>query len=1155
MLLTRRTLILISALIIFVAASAQSSHVFAPSSVLSEGQWFKIALEDKEDGIYQITYNQLRNLGITNFENVGVFGFGGHILDEDFSKGHIDDLPEIATYNDIANSRILFYGQGLISWTYKQGAGFEHTQNPYATKACYFIHEKSSESHKMEEQACGETYDEEVTTSDAHLLHELELVNIGKTGREMYGESFTHNRSQQITFDEPLLPGTVSLHANFVALSPTPSSFTIKNGETEIGTTTLSGSNSEYTYAKEANLVGEFTIDTDNAVTLRINYNANSSVKNAHLNYIRLEGKQSLALGKDKSFRLFRNTKSAGARLKYTIKDYAGSRLAVWDITDPSDTKIQVTTESGYFVASDKGLREYALLDLQGKNYHGVKVLGTVKKQNLHAVDNADMIIVAPAGLITYAQKLADFRQEHDRMTVVVVTPEQIYNEYSSGTADATAIRLFMKQVFTDRTTGKKKDGYLLLFGDGHYDNRKIEGNPNYLISYETSGSLTETSSTVCDDYFGFLDDNEGGKKDSNGNYVIAADIADIGIGRIPVHNAKDAEAVVNKIIAYSCNYHYGSWKNRLCFLSDDDKISDAATDSPNSHMKHNDQIIDILQNQQGHKEFICQKIYLPAFSQATTASGTDYPDARKLFLEALQQGALAVNYAGHGANNSITHEMLMTTSKAEQLNMKNLPLWITASCDISRWDNDDDSMGEALLLNDNGGAIALISTVRVVYAQQNLSLNSAIARNLFNRKADGSRYRLGDILRAAKQSLGADYNKLNFCLLGDPSMTLAYPEYKMEITDIDYGEKTVLKGRVILPETGETATGFNGLVYPTIYDAADSITADKGLFQEPVYKFTTRTKKIFMGRDMVRNGEFEFSFVTPLDASHETNDGFVNLYACDESNNEANGYFDGMRISQSENATKPDSIAPDIKKIFVNTPDFMSGDIVGPTPYFYAEIHDKSGFNTTGNNIGHDITLTIKPISNHLLGIKQYSLNNYLTTFTGDATTGNVRFSIPELTNGTYELTFKIWDSFNNSASSSIVISVSDKQSHSPVLLQAYPSPVVQGESATIRVLHNLPESPTTIRLQIYTQTGTKVFEKSMTNTSADIVYIDKDSSNQTAFNTTFNADESSRFFGTSQIKWNADVIPGVYVYRIYLSSGSSEVASDSKLLMVVPK
>lgn len=1093
--------------------NGQGQESFVPISALSEGRWVKIALDGKEDGVYQITYSQLNKMGFSNPDNVGIYGFGGHMLSEDLYSEHTDDLPEIAAFHDNDGKRILFYGRGLISWEYNQESGYIHTQNPYAKRACYFVHEKEGSALSMQISANGSSAEMAVATSDTHLLHEEELINIGKTGRELYGESFMFNKSQLITFDEVLNAGEIHIMANVVALSQNATSFTFKHGGETIGTAELRGTTNAYTYAIESTLDETIELTTDEAPALRINFESDASARLAHLNYIRIDGKQDIKLVKDKTFMLFRNALSEDNLLKYEV---GNNEAMIWDVSDPMNVRIQERDSDGSFTATDKGLKEYALIDAKGRSFPGIDIIGVVENQNLHGISGADMIIVTPTGLMKQAQELADFRKEHDGMKVVVVTDQEIYNEYSSGTADATAIRLLMKQVCPN---------YLLLFGDGLYDNRKIDGNQNYLISYESKNSLLETSSTVCDDYFGKID----------------GDDAEIAIGRIPVSTSADAEAVVKKIIAYSTNAHYGNWKNTLCFLSDDDKISDASTDSPNVHMRHNDKLIDNIENQQGHKEFVYKKIYLPAYSQSTIAAGTDYPDARKELMETLQQGALVVNYAGHGANNSITHEMLMTTARAAELNMKNLPLWITASCDISRWDNDEVSLGETLLLNSNGGAIALISTVRVVYTMQNLSLNMAIADNLFKRKADGSRYRLGDILMAAKQALGADYNKQNFCLLGDPAMTLAYPEYTLKVDEDGIsvaGNIVSVKGRVLKPGTEDTAIAFNGLVYPTIYDTADTITADKGLYQEPAYRFTSRSRKIFSGRDVIRNGEFQFSFIVPKDISDKSTECLINLYACDESNNEGNGFFDNLTISKPANSGE-DISGPEISKIFVNSADFKDGDFVGTTPYFFAEVHDDSGFNATGNSIGHDVTLTIVCTSNPLLTNKQYVLNSYLTTFTGDPTTGNVRYSIPKLEEGEYELTFKIWDSQNNSSSKTLHFVVNGKQKHKPVLVQAFPTPVRIGETVSFRVLHNLPASATTMRLQIYSQSGVKVLDTTMASSSADIHYPN-------------GSDESSEFYGASIIKWQVNVAPGVYVYRAFLSSGDSEVSSESKLMMV---
>lgn len=1148
MIILRRLIILFAVVILSATTQAQSVHVFAPNSVLNEGKWVKIALNGKEDGVYEITYSQLSKMGFRNPENVGVYGFGGHLLDENFSTGHIDDVPELPVYHDRDAKRILFYGRGIISWRFdEKNKRFKHSQNHYATKACYFLHENNSTAKEMEIVENGANFDMEVSTYDAHLLHEQELINIGKTGRELYGESFANNHSQIISFDETLLAGTYTFTANFAALSSEASAFSVTSNSKSIGTATLRPSTSSYVYATDANISTEVTLDNDEAPTFRVTYTCASTVKTAYLNYITLEGKKNINLDSGKSYSMFRNIAARDYLLKYSL-GLSSSNVAVWDVTDPTDVKRQVLTNDYSFVAQSKGLREYALVDCNGKNFSGITVIGEIKNQNLHATEPIDMVIVTAPAFKTYAQQLADFRSSNDGMSVMVVTPEEIYNEYSSGTADATAIRLFMKQMFGEHT----RDGFLLIFGDGYYNNRRFENSQNYVVTYETSNSLVETSSTVCDDYFGFLDDNEGGNEDSEGRYIISQDVVDIAIGRIPVHSTDDAAAVVNKIIAYSQNIYYGGWKNRLTFLSDDDKISDSSSDSPNTHMRHNDQVIEVLQDKQDLKEFIYKKIYLPSYTMTTTASGTDYPDARKEFQEALQQGSLVVNYAGHGASNSITHEMLMNTSRAAMLNMKNLPLWVTASCDVSRWDDDEDSMGETLFFNHNGGAIALISTTRVVYAQQNLTLNLAIANNLFKRKANGTRYRLGEVLMLAKRSLGSDYNKINFCLLGDPAMYLSYPEYNMEITDVDYSDCITIKGRVLKPGTNETATDFHGLVFPTIYEAPDTVTADKGLWQEPMYKFTTRNKKIFSGRDVINNGEFQFSFVTPKDVSEFTDQALINLYACNEDNHEANGYYDKLIIRRPSSTATSDSIGPEIQKIFINTSEFKNGDIVGNTPYFFAEVYDQSGFNATGNSVGHDVTITIHSTTNNMLSDKQYNLNSYLTTYTGNPTMGNVRFSIPELDNGEYDITFKIWDSMNNSSRETVHIIVDETKPHYPVLVQAYPSPVEQGENVTFRIMHNLPESPTVVRLQIYTQTGVKILDTEAKTTAADIVYLKDDAMEITDIDTRLNADETSEFVGVSSLSWNASAAPGIYIYKVYLSSGNSSTTSNSKLLMI---
>ncbi|MBQ0058153.1 MAG: type IX secretion system sortase PorU [Bacteroidales bacterium] len=1159
------------------SGASTGTHEWAASSVLSDGQWVKIALNDRQDAIYQITYGQLRDWGFSKPEQVAVYGYGGHKLSENFATPHTDDLPEVAVMHDSSRQRILFYGQGTLSWKYNQTNGrYIQNQHPYAKRAYYFLHQKDAEEGAPLEIGTQETM---TGTPDAILdeydevwLHEQDLVNLGQTGQEWYGESFLSTQSQSFSLPEEkslaghtLKAGTASLTVRFAAKANSATKFSVRLNDKVSGTATVSATTNTYGFASESELYVEKGNDTDiQSATVKVTYQPSGAAPTvARLNYISLQGKCPLTASAQEPYMLFRNAEAIDRHVQYSIGGMS-DKLTVWDVTDGIRPET-VTGSAGpadkgsfTFMAKEKGLRQYAVVNTSGSGFPTVSRAGTVAHQNLHAIEPVDMVIVTAPALRRYAVQLAEYRLEHDNLSSVIVTPEEIYNEYSSGTPDATAIRLFLKQLY-DRgniSESESKLRYLLLFGDGTYDNRSASESNYLLPTYQGESSLVETSSCVTDDYYGFLDDSDGCKLDAGGRLSLTSDILDIGVGRITVTSASQAEKIVSKIIGYDGIDQRGSWKNRLCFLSDDDKIESSGTDSPNLHIRHNETLIDSLQRD-GHYEYLYQKIYLPAYQRTMTASGTDYPDARKELNSALQQGMLLLNYAGHGAAGLITNEQIMNTQIASELRMKHLPVWITASCDVSRFDADVTSMGETLLLNPNGGAAALISTTRVVYAHMNLKLNSAIVKHLFDRNEDGSRFRLGDIIRAAKAELGMDYNKLNFCLLGDPSMTLAFPEQQLVIDEVKGTFEPLntvsLKGRVLLTDASDTDTTFNGLLYTSIYDAEQDVTADKGLYQDPVYTFKTRNRKLFTGRDVIRGGEFEFSFVVPEDASADGGFGLVNLYACSEDGEEAQGYYKDFRIQSSETPHVNDTVAPVIMSCFIDSPSFKSGDKVGSTPYFYAEVSDSTGISATGNSIGHDISLYIRCLSNPMIANSQVILNNYFTTFTGQPGRGNVQYSLPRLEEGTYEATFRVWDVCGNTSSRTFTFTVSADAAPHIELVQAYPSPAHQGETVTFRVLHNRPESADQLRLQIFTQLGVKVLDKTISSTSSEVVYLKDGATDKTQISHQLNADETDELMGSTTMTWQATVAPGVYVYRAFLSSGGSESASQSKILIIL--
>lgn len=1174
-------LIVLLLLMPFVAQGATTGvHSWAENSVLNEGEWVKIALNNTYDGIYSISYSQLRSWGFNNPEQVGVYGFGGHALSESFAQPHIDDLPEVKILHDKANQRILFYGQGLITWSYNSKTQiFEHKQHPYATQAYYFVHQKTEGAPAQLDSISSNTSEHDtqfVSEFDEYWLYENDRVNIGQTGREMFGESFINTQWQKFRLPELWSPeeghtlkgGTAHFSASFVVNSTSTSKVTFAlsqssadGGTKEIGSLTIGATTGRYAYGTERSFDTSFDSKDLTEAAITVNFApGNATPTTARLNYLRLQGKMDLEASDKEAYMLFRNQEALNKKIGYEVAGIT-TQMQIWDVTNPLEVAIQQTEAkngNSRFVASRIGIREYAIVNLANSYFPGVTRIGKVQNQNLHNAEEVDFLIVSANTFVEQAQQLANYRQQHDGLRSLVVTPEQIYNEYSSGTPDATAIRLFAKQFYDRYGTIR----YLLLWGDGSYDNRKQSASNVYLPTYQSEASMIETSSFTCDDYFGFLDDNEGGHQSSNGQITVTNDRLDIGIGRLPVSSITDSKTVLQKILDYSNNRHYGAWKNRLVFLSDDDKMDASGTDSPNVHMRHNDQLIGSLEKG-GHNEYIYQKIYLPAYQRTAVASGSDYPDARRELNTALQQGSLLVNYAGHGSAGSITHEMLMNNALAKELRMKNLPLWVFASCDVMRFDADEVSMAEDLLLNPNGGASAVIGSARVVYADKNLAFNQALVNHLFDHAPDGSRLRLGDMIRSAKLELANDYNKLNFGLLGDPSMTLSFPDHKIVVDEVKYEDDIQVNGHIETLNSqvrtdNEIDTTFNGLIYSTIYGAAEPIVANKGLWQEPAYTFSTRTKRVFSGRDIVANGRFSFRFFVPQDLaeSSQTNKdqtGLINLYACNEENEEVNGFYQNFDLNQIGAGSLSDTLAPKLHTLFLDSPEFRNGDIVGTTPFFYAEVSEESGFNTTGNSIGHDVTLTISSTSNPLISSQQYNLNDYFTTFTGNAARGNVKYSIGPLEEGSYNATFRIWDAFNNPLTYTFSFTVSAEQAPEVTLLQAYPSPIHQGETVTFRAFHNRPESADQLHIQVYTQTGVKVFDKTASSSSAEVVYLQKEASAITQISSEMNADETSQLQGCTTMQWNVNVAPGVYMYRAFFSSGGAETSTKSKILIVL--
>ena len=1104
------------------------THSFASSSVLAQGKFVKVKLA--ETGIYKLTYEDLVSMSI-NPANVRVFGYGGGVLDQNFTQIKPDDLPEIPIWMEkgsdgIFNSGdyILFYAQGVVRWSFdKNKSMFVHKNNSYSQYGYYFITSDAGVGRKIESKNIEVPADATIYQVDEftdYQLYEKDLQNLTKSGKEFYGETFSNTLSYSFTFNFPnvIKSNTLKLSIDVATSSMENSSFSLNlNGSQNKTLSVIKNSGDNYEMAKSASAIYTLTPDND-ILTFNITYNKSTSTSTGYLNYIEINARRKLIM-QGVAMR-FQNVDFLGksAYNAYTLSN-ANSNVQIWDITDPQNIYRVATTSLPdnklSFVASGNEFHQYVAIDpTSGTSFAKPEIVGVVANQNLHALQPSDLVIITHPDFLSQAESLAQTHRDKDGLSVNVATTEQVYNEFSSGTPDATSYRWFVKMLYdrayeTNNTADLPK--YLLLFGRGSYDNRGIVPNSgdNLILTYQAENSLVLTSSYVTDDYFGLMDDSEGTQ--------VPSDLLDVAVGRFPVTTAQQASDVVNKTINYIENKEKGIWKNQICFLADD---GDNAL-----HMRQSDSIaVTVAKNVPA---FQINKIYLDAFVQEVNASGQSYPLARSRFHNLLRSGMFLLDYTGHAGYAGWTNENILTTADVKSLSNKNLPVWMAATCDFLQFDVKPVSAGEYVILNSVGGGIGLFSAARPVYASQNFYINKYFVENLF--KKNGDYPRVGDAVRLAKNSIGTENNKLSYIYLGDPAVRLNYPDqYKVitsKINDSEVLGKDTLKALstatvsgFIADQNGNKVSDFNGTVEIVVYDKVEKITTlnNEG---DGTLTYYDRSNTLFSGKVKVVDGEFTFTFLLPKDIKYNYGSGRINYYAYDETNNfEAQGYFENFLIGGSSTNLPNDNIGPEID-IYLNSPEFVSGGKVNETPLFVANISDENGINTVGSGIGHDLLLTVDNDPN-----KTYILNDYYTAAENSYQQGTVSYKLSTLPEGKHTLTFRAFDLLNNSTSDTIEFEV--VKGLAPVIFSVYNYPNPVREQTKFVIQHDRPETLLTTTVEIFDLSGRKIWMFSQTS-----------------------ADEVTWNLTTSN---GEKVQKGIYLYRVSIRTENSSLTSRTNKIIV---
>ena len=1132
----KRLILILSAIVLSVLAWGGRHH-YADHSVLRTGNIIKIAVA--ETGIHCLPYDSLRAWGLQP-EQLRILGYGGQMLSEDFTQSKWDDLPSIPFYMHKGadgifgrGDYVLFYAQGPVSWQYAAGR-WRHTQNPYSTLGYYFLSDNAGEQKLITMaapiQPTNTVY--EVDWYLDYLVHERDSFNLidpsgmSGGGREFYGERLQGARKQMsVTFDTKnvLLDKSMVVYLALAGVANEASRFeaSIAGNTAAVSVKAIKVSDFHTRAIADSILMTTRAI-TPGAQRLTLNYASGDASAIGYLNYIELNIPCSLHMhGHELPINNVAYLSQHTTAVSRFALSGATAQTQIWRVTDGVNIE-QVPTESAgnllHWYGTNTVAEKYIALNVDATKWKQPTLVGKVANQDLHALRNVDYVIIAPSEFVDEAVRLAKKHEEIDHLTWAVVTDQQVYNEFSSGTPDVSAYRWLMKMLY-DRADGSplQQPKHLLLMGNASYDNRQLlkSSGVSKLLVYEARNSTIETHAYATDDYCGFLEDNAG--IDIMGRFNDASAKMDIGVGRLPIRTVEQANQVVDKLCAYMDNQLLGKWKSQICFLADDgdhgSHVKTAEAGAKRIALKAPD--------------FALTKIYLDAHAQEVNASGESYPLAKSQFENMLNNGVLFMNYSGHGGYNNITSEVIMRTRDIQNMSNARQGFWFLATCGFAHFDAYIPSAAEEAVLNPNGGAIGVVSACRTVYVAQNTNINRNFCDTIFGHY-DRFNYHmtLGDATRIAKNMTGNDMNKMSYVLLGDPALRLNYPTQYQVITTTQLDTLNALTVQqiagYIMADNGDTATWFNGKLDITIWDKMQQVSTRDNDEKEEGNKikilYDDYPNKLFAGQTEVVNGKFALTFMVPKDIRYNYGNGRIVYYAYDEqSGEEGVGHHEDFVVGGSSTVAIIDTLGPEMH-LYLNNPAFENGSTTYDSPRFYAELYDEHGINTVGSGIGHDLLLIIDndPIKMHIL-------NDYFTAQDNSYQQGIVSYRLSQLADGPHSLSFRAWDLLNNSSTERLDFHVVKGLNPTIYQVVSYPNPV-----ATTGVLHfqiefDQPDEAVQMTIRMFDLNGRLVHE------------------------------EQQR--GTERMQWDMNQLniqSGIYIYQVTIKTPTSDHVSKAGKIII---
>lgn len=1012
------------------------NNALADNSVLSAGVWYK--MEISSTGLYKLTYSELSSMGVDvahiDPRNIRIYHNGGGVLPQINKAYYPDDLYEIPIFVSgeddgvfNKNDYVLFYARGPVVWNYfSMKKAYIHQKNPYTNYTYAFLTVSDNPGRRIQyaDEPSGANT---VTVTDFldYKVKDVDEININNMGYTWFFDAYDVilQRDYEFSFSNLKTSKDVTLRTSIASRNTGDAYFEIKYGGQQLYKYHF-GEYSSFVYAKWDTLCNAKFKATSNTIKLTYNYGRTYVSSIGWIDYITVNAWRNLIMTND--VMAFRNPESSEEDVVYEYQiSNATNAMKVWDVTNPIEPKMLNTTyASSKLSFKVHGDMNNAFVAYNGNSFNSVGTVTRIANQNLHAKKDIDYLIITHPMFQSQAERLKAIHSQLDDLVIDIVQPSYIYNEFSCGAQDIAGIRNFIKMLYKN-SSEEHRLKYVLLFGDASYNYK----NPQVCLipSYESKASCEITTSIVTDDFFVCLGDDEGDMEHNTS-------MIDIAIGRMPVNTVGQADDAINKIVAYisKTSKSMDSWRNIVTFMCDDDV----------TEFINNCEVLADSINYWGGN-VIPDKLYLDAYEQIATVSGQRCPAINEALNNRLERGTLVLSYNGHGGEVGLAAERILTIEDVSVWNnLPLLPLFVTATCEFSRFDDHTrTSAGEIAFTNKNGGAIAMITTSRTTSGSGPLLRRTF--RDMFKMK-NGEYPTMGDIFLKTK----ADSTKTTrvFVLFGDPALRLAYPKNNVILTKVNgrpvdiYDEtcdtlralSTVELEGEIVDNFGERITDFNGIVRVTLYDKENTYQTrgDNGV---PVRTFKLRDSMLFNGRAEVESGKFTIRFILPKDINYSYGPGLISFYATNYET-DANGFHKKIIVGGYDNNAIPDENGP-VARIFIDDTLFVNGGMTSENPLFIALVKDENGINTTGAGIGHDITATLTGATN-----KTYNLNGYYDSPLHQNEYGVISYSFYGLNDGDHHLVFRIWDIYNNSTTVSLDFTV--VKSKNIILANIYNAP-----------------------------------------------------------------------------------------------------------------